>query len=89
MIRLAIICAFLVGFTQLANAAKPVKNQAKAAAEKPAAVRRFTGMTLKGQLKKPELSYSYKRSDLQSEQLIEIPENFNDSILQDAVQLEP
>lgn len=79
---------FCAALTTGIASAKPAKNQ-----QKEAEVHRFTGLTLKGQLKKPELSYSYKRSDLQpgqpTDQLIEIPENFNDAILPDAAQVEP
>src|SRR4051812_37617560 len=38
---------------------------------------RFTGLTLKGQLKKPDLSYIYRRAGLRSEQIVDIPENFD------------
>jgi len=37
----------------------------------------FSGLKLKGQLKKPELSYIYKRKGLRSEKIIDIPENFD------------
>jgi hypothetical protein len=41
---------------------------------------RFSGLKLKGQYKKPELSYIYQRKGIRSEQIIDIPENFNDKI---------
>jgi hypothetical protein len=44
----------------------------------------FTGLTLKGQLKKPDLSYIYKRQGLRAEQIVNIPENFNDEIIEGA-----
>ncbi len=40
----------------------------------------FEGLQLKGQLKKPELSYIYERKGLRSEAIVNIPENFNDEI---------
>jgi len=46
----------------------------------------FTGLTLQGQLKKPDLSYIYKRQGLRQEQIVNIPENFNDEIVQGAGQ---
>jgi hypothetical protein len=44
----------------------------------------FTGLKLKGQLKKPELSYIYKRKGLRSEKIVNIPEDFNEEIIQGA-----
>ena len=46
----------------------------------------FSGSKLKGRLKKPELSYIYKRKGLRQEQIVNIPENFNDEILNGAGQ---
>jgi hypothetical protein len=40
----------------------------------------FEGLRLKGQLKKPELSYIYERKGLRSEAIVNIPENFNEEI---------
>lgn len=42
----------------------------------------FSGFKLKGQLKKPDLSYIYKRRGLRAEQIVNIPENFNEEIIQ-------
>jgi hypothetical protein len=42
----------------------------------------FSGLKLKGQLKKPDLSYIYKRTGLRSEQIVDIPENFDNEIIQ-------
>lgn len=47
---------------------------------------KFSGLTLKGQLKKPDLSYIYKRAGLRSEQIVDIPETFDHEIVQDADQ---
>lgn len=47
---------------------------------------KFSGITLKGQLKKPDLSYIYKRKGLRSEKIVNIPEQFNDEIIQGAGQ---
>lgn len=52
-------------------------------AEKPEK-HKFSGLKLKGQLKKPELSYIYKRNGLRAEKIVDIPENFNEEIIQDA-----
>jgi hypothetical protein len=43
---------------------------------------KFSGLKLKGQLKKPDLSYIYKRRGLKAEQIVNIPENFNREILE-------
>ncbi len=41
----------------------------------------FSGSRLKGQLKKPELSYIYQRKGLRSEQIVNVPENFDEEII--------
>ena len=45
---------------------------------------KFGGLNLRGQLKKPELGYIYKRRGLRQEQIINIPDDFNGEILQGA-----
>jgi hypothetical protein len=40
----------------------------------------FSGLQLKGALKKPDLSYIYRRRGLRSEQIINIPEHFENEI---------
>ncbi len=47
---------------------------------------KFSGLKLKGHLKKPDLSYIYKRAGLRSEQIVDIPEDFNDEIIKGAGQ---
>lgn len=47
---------------------------------------KFSGLKLSGQLKKPDLGYIYKRKGLRAEQIVDIPENFNDEINQGAGQ---
>lgn len=44
----------------------------------------FTGLTLKGRLKKPDLGYIYRRRGLRAEQIVNIPEEFNEEIVQGA-----
>lgn len=44
----------------------------------------FTGAKLEGKLKKPELSYIYERKGLRQEQIVNIPENFDDKIVEGA-----
>lgn len=46
----------------------------------------FSGSQLKGQLKKPELSYIYKRRGLKQDKIVNIPENFNEKIINGAKQ---
>lgn len=41
----------------------------------------FSGSKLKGQFKKPDLSYIYERKGLRQEQIVHIPENFNKEII--------
>jgi hypothetical protein len=45
---------------------------------------KFSGLMLTGQLKKPDLSYIYKRKGLRSEQIINIPDQFHDEIYEGA-----
>ena len=46
----------------------------------------FQGSKLKGQVKKPDLSYIYRRQGLRAEKILKIPDNFDDEILFDASQ---
>lgn len=46
----------------------------------------FVGSKLKGQLKKPELSYIYQRKGLRAERIVNVPENFDEEILSGAGQ---
>jgi hypothetical protein len=46
----------------------------------------FSELTLKGKLKKPDLSYIYRRKGLRAEQIVNIPEDFNEEIIQGAGQ---
>ena len=47
---------------------------------------RFSGLKLKGELKKPDLSYFYQRKGLRAEQIVNIPEHFNEEIAHGASQ---
>jgi hypothetical protein len=47
---------------------------------------KFSALKLRGQLKKPDLSYIYKRKGLRAEQIVNIPENFNQEIREGADQ---
>jgi len=44
----------------------------------------FSGSRLKGQIKKPEISYIYQRKGLRAEQIINIPTDFDEEIVRDA-----
>ena len=44
----------------------------------------FSGLKLTGRLKKPDLAYIYRRRGLRAEQIINIPEDFNEEIVQGA-----
>ena len=46
----------------------------------------FTDLHLKGQMKKPEITYIYKRKGIRSEKIIALPENFNSDIAMGAGQ---
>jgi hypothetical protein len=44
---------------------------------------KFSGLKLKGEFKKPDLSYIYQRKGIRSEQIVDIPEDFNREIRED------
>lgn len=46
----------------------------------------FSGAQLKGNLKKPELSYIYERKGVRQEKIVNIPEHFNEEIYNGANQ---
>jgi hypothetical protein len=78
--------------SSLIMANEPVNPEVSAAAPPPTAppqrFRRaessvsFSGLKLTGRLKKPDLSYIYRRRGLRAEQIVNIPEDFNDEIVQ-------
>jgi hypothetical protein len=45
---------------------------------------KFSGLKLKGEFKKPDLSYIYQRKGIRSEQIIDIPGDFNAQIRDDS-----
>jgi hypothetical protein len=47
---------------------------------------KFSGLKLKGEIKKPDLSYIYQRKGLRVEQIVNIPEDFNQEIIHGAEQ---
>lgn len=46
----------------------------------------FSGSKLKGQYKKPELSYIYERKGIKQEQIIHIPDDFDREIINGTTQ---
>lgn len=58
-------------------AAKKKANAAEPNATRRVATQKFSGLKLKGQLKKPDLSYIYKRKGLRADQVVDVPEDFN------------
>lgn len=87
---ISLLLTAMVSFTAPAEESK----EEKPAESKPAKVvfkkseqHRFSGAMLKGQVKKPELSYIYERKGLRQEQIVNIPEDFNDEIVTGASEL--
>ena len=64
--------------------AKPVAKP-RAAVSRRVATQKFSGLKLKGQLKKPDLSYIYKRKGLRADQVVDVPEDFNRDIIDSAL----
>jgi hypothetical protein len=76
----------LIGALVTAHAEEPKGSPKSRQQFKKSESHQFSGLKLKGQLKKPELSYIYKRKGLRVEQIVNIPGNFNDKIVEDARQ---
>ncbi len=70
------ICLFCASSVKL-NAAEKTIVYKKTESHK------FNGLKLKGEFKKPNLSYIYQRKGMRSEQIVDIPENFNREIRDD------
>lgn len=84
-----LIFLVLVLFAWQIEAKPRAKAKKKPAARAPQTVQkatptdiRFRGLRLKGRLKKPDLAYIYKRKGLRGEQIVNVPENFNNEIMQ-------
>lgn len=96
MLSLIVVLGFVVlEPTVLAKKAKPKKGKAAAVAREKASDEgagakgkkgkqdlKFSGFKLKGDLKKPDLSYIYKRRGVKNEQIVNIPTDFYDEIRQ-------
>ncbi|OFZ78508.1 MAG: hypothetical protein A2583_05480 [Bdellovibrionales bacterium RIFOXYD1_FULL_53_11] len=79
MTRICFILAFLLAASASA-AEKPDKKPPVNKIYKKTELHRFSGQTLRGQIKKPDLSYIYQRKGLRAEQIVGIPENFDNEI---------
>lgn len=75
---------FILAIGSVALAKGKTKSLTKETPKAPTEYHIMSGMTLQGQMKRPELAYSYSREELQNDQVLELPENFNDEIVQDA-----
>jgi len=64
---------------------KPKAKTTDAAPSRRVATQKFSGLKLKGQLKKPDLSYIYKRKGLRADQVVDVPEDFNREIIDSAL----
>lgn len=67
------------GTASILKSAPPAASQAKKIFKK-TELHQFAGSKLKGQLKKPDLSYIYQRKGLRAEQIVNVPENFDQEI---------
>jgi hypothetical protein len=79
---LLVLTLFAGATPGLAKAAK--KKAPKAAVEKADTVQKFGAMSLKGELKRPELDFENEKLGFQQDSNIQIPENFNHEILDGA-----
>jgi hypothetical protein len=69
-----------------AGAEEPAPSQAPAPkiVSRKEETHKFSSLKLKGALKKPELSYIYKRKGVRAEKIVNVPENFNAEFVQDS-----
>jgi hypothetical protein len=79
MIKIGRLCLVLVICFFTGN----LKAQEKKIIYKKSETHKFNGLKLKGEFKKPDLSYIYQRKGIRSEQIIDIPEDFNRDIRED------
>ena len=70
----------------MSGVAVAAPGETPARAKKGAQSNKFSGAKLKGKLKKPELCYIYRRKGIRSEQIIDIPKDFNYEIISGARQ---
>jgi hypothetical protein len=64
--------------------AKPADSESKPPPQKTYKIseeHQYSGSKLKGQLKKPDLSYIYQRKGLRAERIVNVPENFDEEII--------
>jgi len=64
-----------------AKASRVTDSEASISPGRRVATQKFSGLKLKGQLKKPDLSYIYKRKGLRADQVVDVPEDFNREII--------
>ncbi len=87
LLCLLLLCGNLV-YARPQPKAKPLARTAPEREANPTrrvATQRFSGLKLKGQLKKPDLSYIYKRKGLRADQVVDVPEDFNREIIDSAL----
>ena len=72
-----VVLVFCYGFNSLGQEKK------KEIVYKKSETHKFSGLKLKGEFKKPDLSYIYQRKGIRSEQIIDIPDDFNPEIRED------
>ena len=75
--------AVLLFFSALISRAEETAPKADAAPKtiaKKSESHKFSGLKLRGQIKKPEMSYIYQRKGLRHEKIIQIPDGFDDEI---------
>jgi hypothetical protein len=75
---LLMIGTLSVGILNAGSPSEPQHNQ------RPGTQVSFSGLKLTGRLKKPDLSYIYRRRGVRAEQIVNIPEDFNEEIAQGA-----
>lgn len=80
-----LLLVLMLALPALARPSARPKGKRSDAATRRVATQKFSGLKLKGQLKKPDLSYIYKRKGLRADQVVEVPNDFNDEIVESAL----
>lgn len=78
-----LVVAFVViSSVSLAEAKKKITKRPTPTTEIPQVVQRFGALSLKGELKKPELKFDQEKLGFEQDSKLQIPENFNHEILE-------
>lgn len=86
----ALICVLLLVLSPIPSSARPDSDrQATHSEDSPQDLVRFGSLSLKGELKRPELNFDRAKMGFDQDSHQDTPDNFSDDILNDANRLKP